>query len=46
MYMINRLEHEHELMNQKIYNMSEYIIIGLFTILSFIIVGHVHSHLF
>jgi hypothetical protein len=46
MYLLNRFEHEHELVNEKIYNMSEYIIIGLFTILSFIIVSHVHSQLF
>jgi len=46
MYLLNRFEHEHELMNEKIYIMSEYIIIGLFTILSFIIVSHVHSNLF
>jgi hypothetical protein len=46
MYLLNRFEHEHEIINQQIYNMSEYIIIVLFTILSFIIVGHVHNKLF
>jgi hypothetical protein len=29
MYLLNRFEHEHEIINQQIYNMSEYIIIVL-----------------
>jgi len=41
MYLINRFEHEHELVQQKMYTMSEYVLIGMFCILTFIIVHHI-----
>ena len=41
MYLTNRYDDEYYLIQQKMYNMSEYVIIGMFCILFYIIVHHI-----